>query len=184
MVHLVCALIWCFNCGFRPVHKWNIFQWRMFPFLHFLLYFHKYSIISYVLHTYVSNIRNLSKTPEKPRFLETQFKQECISVGCVPPAAVAVWGGFSTRYPPRTRPPRDQNPRGQNPLGAGTPMGPGTPAVNRHTPVNILPCPKLRLRAVKNHNSDSDALVMIVKVIQSDILIRYIKNKFVETTDN
>ena len=28
----------------------------------------------------------------------------------------------------------------------------GTPPVDRHTPVNILPCPKLRLRAVKVHN--------------------------------
>ena len=47
------------------------------------------------------------------------FKQECIPVGCVPPAAVAVGGS-----------------------------PPCTPPVDRHTPVNILPCPKLRLRAV------------------------------------
>ena len=38
-------------------------------------------------------------------------EQECIPVGCVPPAAVAV-GGVSTRHPP---------------LGPGTPPGPCTP---------------------------------------------------------
>ena len=30
-----------------------------------------------------------------------------------------------------------------------------TPTVDRHTPVNILPCPKLRLRAVINRNANS-----------------------------
>ena len=45
------------------------------------------------------------------------LKQECIPVGCVPPAAVAVREGVSTRHPrdqtpPRTRhPPRNQAPR-------------------------------------------------------------------------
>ena len=43
--------------------------------------------------------------------------------------------------PPEQAPPWEQTPR------AGTP-GPVTPPVDRHTPVNILPCPKLRLRAV------------------------------------
>ena len=61
------------------------------------------------------------------------FKQECMPVGCVPPAAVAVRGGLH-QAPPRIRhPPGDQ----------------ALPTVDRHTPVNILPCPKLRLRAVK-----------------------------------
>ena len=51
-------------------------------------------------------------------------------------------GGVSTRHPPGPH----QTPPGEGtPLGAGTLPGPGTP---RHTPVNILPCPKLRLRAV------------------------------------
>ena len=40
--------------------------------------------------------------------------------------------GVSTRHPPE----------------ADTPPGPGTPPVDRHTSENILPCPKLRLRAV------------------------------------
>ena len=40
-------------------------------------------------------------------------------------------GGVSTKHP------RDQNP-----------PGPDTPPVYRHTPANLLPCPKLRLRAV------------------------------------
>ena len=40
-------------------------------------------------------------------------------------------------------------PRTQTPPGPGTPTGPDPP-VDRHTPVNILPCPKLRLRAVIN----------------------------------
>ena len=54
-------------------------------------------------------------------------QQECIPVGCVPPAAVAVRRGS----PP------------------GSPPGSRHPPVDRHTPVNILPCPKLRLWAVK-----------------------------------
>ena len=63
-----------------------------------------------------------------------QSKQECIPVGCVSPAAVAVGRGRGRLHqaPPRTM----------------HPPGPCTPPVDRHTPVNILPCPKLRLRAV------------------------------------
>ena len=72
-----------------------------------------------------------------------------------------------SRYPPKTRPPPDQaplkqaspqtrhTPRAGTPSlqsrhspGADTPT-PGPSPVDRHTPVNILPCPKLRLRAVK-----------------------------------
>ena len=67
------------------------------------------------------------------------IEQECIPVGCVPPAAVAIPGGRSQPGTPRTRHRPDQAPP--------TP-GAGTPPVDRHTPVNILPCPKLRLRAV------------------------------------
>ena len=36
--------------------------------------------------------------------------QECIPVGCVPPAAVAVRGGGSTRHPPGEGPPRADPP--------------------------------------------------------------------------
>ena len=75
------------------------------------------------------------------------LRQECIPVGCVPPAAVAVGGGLhQAPTPPGTRPPhpQDQTP----PPGPDTPQT-RPPPVDRHTPVNILPCPKLRLRAVK-----------------------------------
>ena len=67
------------------------------------------------------------------RELKKYFEQECIPVGCVPPAAVAVRGGLHRAHPPTRHPPV-----------------PGTlPPVDRHTPVNILHCSKLRLRAVK-----------------------------------
>ena len=70
--------------------------------------------------------------------------------------------GVSTRHLPGTRhPPWDQTPPGPDPLWDQAPPlwdqappGPGThlwdqaPPVDRQTPVNILPCPKLRLRAV------------------------------------
>ena len=46
-------------------------------------------------------------------------------------------GGVATRHPPLEQ----ASPRSRHPPGAGTP-------VDRHMPVNILPCPKLRLRAV------------------------------------
>ena len=47
----------------------------------------------------------------------SSYKEECIPVECVPPAAVAIPGGFSTRHPPKSRPrpgaappPREQTP--------------------------------------------------------------------------
>ena len=49
-------------------------------------------------------------------------------------------------------PPWEQTPPGDHApprLGADTPREQTPPPVDRHTPVNILPCPKLRLRAVK-----------------------------------
>ena len=58
--------------------------------------------------------------------------QECI------PVAVAVRERSPPGTPPGTRQP---------------------PPVDRHTPVNILPCPKLRLRAVKISRSDKFSLV-------------------------
>ena len=64
-------------------------------------------------------------------------------------------GAGSTRHPPDQAPPRDQtpprtrHPPTRHPPGSDT----TTPAVDRQTPVNILPCPKLRLRAVINVNS-------------------------------
>ena len=51
--------------------------------------------------------------PAKWQFTQ---KQECIPVGCVPPAAVAVPGGFSIRHPPWDQaPPRNQTPRSRPP---------------------------------------------------------------------
>ena len=78
-------------------------------------------------------------------------KQECIPVGCVPSAAVAVGEGLhqappqdqapSGSRPPQSRPPPEQTPREQTPPpGADPPW---------HTLMKILPCPELRLRAVK-----------------------------------
>ena len=72
-----------------------------------------------------------------------------------------------TRHPPDQAPPKDQTPQTRHPSPRiRHPPGPGTPQeqtptgtrhppdqtpspVDRHTPVNILPCPKFRLRAVK-----------------------------------
>ena len=67
--------------------------------------------------------RNLTISTRK---LDLILKQECIPVGCVPPAAVAIGGGgsVSTRHPPRPGPPPwDQvlPPTGPNPPGPGTP---------------------------------------------------------------
>ena len=77
-----------------------------------------------------------------PRAIEHQSRilerQECIPVGCVPPATVAVGGVVSTRHPHGTRPPWDQTPqdqtpqdqappRNRHPLGASTPPGAGNP---------------------------------------------------------
>ena len=95
-------------------------------------------------------------------------QSHCIPVGCVLPAAVAI-GGVSipthpgtrhpspgpgtprpgtlpkTRYHPRTRHPP---PQGPEPSRTRPPMDQVPPPVDRHSSVNILPCPKLRLRAV------------------------------------
>ena len=58
-------------------------------------------------------------------FGQNYAKQECILVGCVPPAAVAVPGGS----PPGTPTP----PQKQTPPGAGTPQD-QTPPGTRHPP--------------------------------------------------
>ena len=110
--------------------------------------------------------------------LRSIFKQDCIPVGCVPPAhwpylpacsargrGVSAWGGVCSQG--GAPGPGGvcsggggvcsggmSAPRGVCLLRGGVP-GPGgylvrySPPVDRHTPVNILPCPKLRLRAVK-----------------------------------
>ena len=61
----------------------------------------------------------------------TYRRQECIPVGCVPPAVVAVWGGLH-QAPPWIRPSQDQAPPGED-----TPPGPDPPRT-RHPPVNRM----------------------------------------------
>ena len=92
--------------------------------------------------------RNLTISTRK---LDLILKQECIPVGCVPPAAVTVGGiGFHQVPPPPTSPPQDQAPPprpyppGTGPPGTRHPRGQNS----WHTLLKILTCPKLRLRAV------------------------------------
>ena len=63
-------------------------------------------------------------------------KQECIPVGCVPPAAVVIPGGLHQAPPgadPQSRPPQEQAPpweqapQSRYQLGAGTPLGADPP---------------------------------------------------------
>ena len=91
------------------------------------------------------------------------MKQECISVGCVPPASVAITRcqfhgvylprvylpgvyllGVYQTYPLQKEPGTRHTHHPRRDLGqAYIP-----PHVDRHTPVKTLTCPKLRLRAV------------------------------------
>ena len=59
--------------------------------------------------------------------LTSLYKQECIPVGCVPPAAVAIRGS-----PPGT-------PLDQTPLGPGIPPGADHPPRSRHPPDQAIP---------------------------------------------
>ena len=85
------------------------------------------------------------------------MKLECIPVGCVPPTAVAV-GGAS---PPET------------PLDQALP-------VDRRTPVNILPCPKLRLQAViiESHLLQFDEHLFNIAVIREYMLYYCSRTRF------
>ena len=49
----------------------------------------------------------------------TQVQQECIPVGCVPPAAVAVWGGDLYQAPREQTPLREQTLPGADPPPPG-----------------------------------------------------------------
>ena len=64
--------------------------------------------------------------------MKAPTQQECIPVGCVPPAAVAVPGGLH-QAPPDQTPPDQAPPKEQAPPGPGTPVGPDPPG-SRHTP--------------------------------------------------
>ena len=91
-------------------------------------------------------------------------KQQCITVGCIPPACwlypvVSHWRGVSAQPPWRQTPQiQIQTPLNANPLG-GRPPGhvtcdvcreatPQSPWTEWHTGLKTLPFPKLRLRAV------------------------------------
>ena len=97
-----------------------------------------------------------------------RVKHECIPVGCVPPAAVAVRGVSPgtprDQTPPRTRQtPPDQAHNPHPPEQAHSPE-PGTPLWTEwQTGVNILPYPKLRLRAV-NMNSTCRSWLLFIYV--------------------
>ena len=106
---------------------------------------------------------------------KNKFKQECISVGCVPPTAVAIRGGL-LHAPPEPDPPWEQAPQEQAPPARDTPQsghpqtrhppeqvppdqtppGAGTHPREQnswHTLLKILPCPKLCFRAVTKCDS-------------------------------
>ena len=59
-------------------------------------------------------------------------EQECIPVGCVPPAAVAVPGGLHQEPSPDQAPPWEQTPLHQTPPWTRHPLG------TRHLPVNRM----------------------------------------------
>ena len=100
--------------------------------------------------------RDLHPSLDPNSFIYMQFllkkfaKQEWIPIGCVPSAAVPVPGGSPHTH---THTPQDQ----ASPPEPGTPWDQAhTPRTRHppceqnswHTPVKILPCPKLRLQAV------------------------------------
>ena len=95
--------------------------------------------------------RNCSGQPTWVRItteIEINYEQECIPVGCVPSAAVAVRGGLHQAPPPSRHPPGAGTPPGTRPPGPGTP--PTCGQNSWHTLLKILPCPKIRLHAVIN----------------------------------
>ena len=78
--------------------------------------------------------------------MQFQFQQECIPVGCLPPAAVAVPGGLHQAPPLDQAPPGPGNPPGtRNTLGPGTPPGADSPGTRQK--YNLAPT---SLRAVIN----------------------------------
>ena len=84
------------------------------------------SIIAVITQTALIDWQNIIYRSPPPS------QQECIPVGCVPPAAVAV-RGVSTRLPLRTRPLRPGNPRNQTPLDQPPPPPGADPPVDRMT---------------------------------------------------
>ena len=85
---------------------------------------------------YIDKFRTRCKAPFSSfscSFQENITKQECIPVGCIPPAAVAITGeGVSPldQAPPRPPGPGTlPNPLNKAPQLAADPPGPGTPLV-------------------------------------------------------
>ena len=60
--------------------------------------------------------------------MQTYIKQECIPVGCVPPASVAIGGGLHQAPPQDQAPsPEQAHPLDQAPPRTWHPVEPGTP---------------------------------------------------------
>ena len=77
---------------------------------------------------------------EKKHKKDTKLKQECIPVGCVPPAAVAVPGVSPPGTPHRSRHPLEHPTLEQEPPGADTPRS--TPPHTRHPSPDQAPFPR------------------------------------------
>ena len=85
--------------------------------------------VNYCLEVLIAHLRNIALLSGYG--MKRNFKQECIPVGYVPPAAVAV-RGVSTRHPPgpdslQQVTPEAGTPPGPDPPGTRHPLGPGTP---------------------------------------------------------
>ena len=94
-----------------------------------------------LLHEPIMNVRR--KERKHGRMTDRMDEQECIPVGCVPPAAAAV-GGVSTRHPHGSRHP----PRPGTPPGADTPPEQASPREQNQDTCKNITFPQLRLRAV------------------------------------
>ena len=107
------------------------------------IYYYTDSRVLILIPWNVSQNKTSQKTTPSLRQLYWPHRQECIPVGCVPSAAVAVPPGgiclSAYLYTPQTRhtPHPEQTPWTRHPP-KGTdprPPGPGTPPVDKHTPV-------------------------------------------------
>ena len=140
----------------------------------------------------------MTNDPSKHNINKIYFKQDWIPVGCVPPAR---WP-----YLPACSAPGVSAPGGICSGGGGggvcsgggcllrgvylVPGGctwSGTPPVDRHSPVNILPCPKLRLRAVITDRTNpgiqtSEIIRHLLPMVFSNISNVYLSILFVLST--
>ena len=98
------------------------------------------------------------------------WKQECIPVRCVPLSCwpypvVSDGGGVSSQPPWRLNPPSDADPPV---IHAGKSPPPPCGQKEWHALVKIIPCPKLRLRAVTNLNSSA---IISIEFIRDSIAV-------------